>query len=269
MTNERYTLDDLIHLMARLRDPDTGCSWDLKQTYSSIAKSTIEEAYEVVDAIESGDAGHLKEELGDLLFQVIFYSRLGQEEAKFDFHSIVHSLTEKLIRRHPHVFPNGSLTDVVAQTAAPEAVKASWEAIKKQERNAKGQADLLDDVPLGLPALTRAEKLQKRAASVGFDWQEPKQVLTKLQEEMTELQVALEAGDERGQKEELGDVLFTLVNLARHLDIDAETALRSANNKFSGRFRYIEQKVTADGGALKDTNVDLMERYWQEAKSRE
>lgn len=262
----QYHLDDLLYLMARLRDPQTGCPWDVKQDYKSIAPSTLEEAYEVVDAIEREDFEHLQEELGDLLFQVIFYSQLAEEQNRFNFGSVVQGLTAKLVRRHPHVFPNGELRAKVRAELCENTIKQNWEALKQQEREAKGNAGVLDDVPLSLPALSRAQKLQKRAAQVGFNWSDVGGVLDKLAEETRELSEALEDGDREAQKEELGDMLFTLVNLARYLNFDSEAVLRQANAKFCRRFRYIEQQLAAQGRVLQPSELDRMEALWQEAK---
>lgn len=265
-----YSIDDLIYLMARLRKPETGCPWDLKQDYRSITPSTIEEAYEVVDAIESGDLMHLREELGDLLFQVIFYSQLASEDNIWDFSAVVHGLTEKLIRRHPHVFPDGGLNSERPPGPPPEdgAIKQTWEKIKQQERHAKGKQKLLDDVPRALPAMSRAEKLQKRAAKVGFDWEDPAPVLDVVAGELTELRDAFAEKDENAVAEELGDVLFACVNLSRHLKLDAEQLLRNANQKFETRFQYIEESLAARGQSLEDSTVEEMEMLWQQAKSR-
>ena len=271
-SRDPYTLADLLYLMARLRDPDSGCPWDIKQSFASIAPSTIEEAYEVADAIEQGDRGHLKEELGDLLFQVIFYSQLGQEEGAFDFLDIVDTLTEKLIRRHPHVFDPEDLYAPLKErpTAENEAeVKRQWEAIKREEREGKGKFGLLDDVPVGLPAATRALKLQKRAAQVGFDWPNIGSVTAKVREEMAELEEAVEIKAQQSQLEELGDLLFSIVNLARHLKIEPETALRYANQKFIRRFQYIEASFAKQNKEMGPEFADEMERLWEEAKKRE
>lgn len=261
----RYSIDDLLYLMARLRDPESGCPWDIKQDYASIATSTLEEAYEVVDAIEKEDFVHLKEELGDLLFQVIFYSQLGKEEGRFAFDEVVSDLVEKLIRRHPHVFPDGTLESRVDNRATlPTDVKARWEAIKQQEREAKGKAGLLADVPLNLPALSRAAKLQKRAAGVGFDWDDVKGPLDKVREELAEVEAELESGDQSRLEEELGDLLFAAVNVARYMKIDPEQALRRANQKFEKRFGFIEANVRAP---LEQTSIGEMNRLWDLAKS--
>lgn len=265
MSETGYTLDDLLYLMARLRDPQTGCPWDIKQDYASIAPSTIEEAYEVVDAIEKQDFGHLNEELGDLLFQVIFYAQIGKEEQRFDFSSIVSSLVEKLVRRHPHVFPEGTLQSQVGDRHnLPDDIKQRWEIIKQQERAAKGVHGVLDDVPVALPALSRAAKLQKRAANVGFDWENIHGPLAKVREELIEVEEALEQNDSEHLSEELGDLLFAVVNVVRYLKEDPEAVLRSANRKFEKRFQYIEQQL---GDQLKTADIDTMNRLWDEAKT--
>jgi ATP diphosphatase len=262
----QYTIDDLLYLMARLRDPETGCPWDITQDYASIAPSTLEEAYEVVDAIEKQDFVHLKEELGDLLFQVIFYSQLGKEEERFEFAGVVSGLVTKLIRRHPHVFPDGTLhSRVENRHTLPSDVKERWEAIKKQEREEKGALGLLADVPLNLPSLSRAAKLQKRAASVGFDWDDVYGPIAKVREELMEVEAELDSGDAVALEEELGDLLFAVVNIARYQKIDPEQALRIANQKFEQRFHYIEANV---GQPLAETSIDEMNRLWDEAKKK-
>lgn len=265
-----YTLDDLLYLMVRLRKPETGCPWDIKQNFLSITPSTIEEAYEVVDAIERDDLEHLKEELGDLLFQVVFYSQLAREEQRWSFADVVHELTAKLLRRHPHVFPDGSLQSErkVGSELSEADVKGNWEVIKQSERNKKGKEKLLDDVPLALPALRRAEKLQKRAAKVGFDWETREGVLAKLTEEVVELQEAcLNASPESDNiAEELGDVLFTCVNLARHCKLDSEQLLRTANQKFEKRFAIVEDCILQSGSTLEDASAEQMDEFWNKAK---
>lgn len=265
-----FGVDDLLHLMRRLRDPETGCPWDLKQSYRSIAPSTLEEAYEVVDAIEREDYPHLKEELGDLLFQTIFYSQLAAEENRFDFADVVDTLVVKLIRRHPHVFQDGTLygqTD--AQSLSENTVKHNWEAIKQQEREQKGADGILADVPVALPAITRAVKLQKRAARIGFDWPDVKGVMMKLLEEIRELDDALETADQNAIAGEVGDLLFTCVNLARHLKVDPEGALRTSNNKFVQRFQHMEYAAVLEGSVLSLLPQEALERLWQQAKLSE
>jgi len=275
-----HQLDDLLYLMARLRDPQSGCPWDLKQTFQTILPHTLEEAYEVADAIEQNDLPHLKEELGDLLFQVIFYSQLGKEQNAFDFHQIIDTLVAKLVRRHPHVFPSGELhSQANEQPLSDDEIKGRWEAIKQQEREEKAQqlaeqgkaepTSILDDVPLAFPAIQRAEKLQKRAATVGFDWPEPDQVLDKIEEEIGELREAMATGEPRAIEDELGDLFFAMVNLARHVKVKPEMALRSTNNKFERRFKYIESCLALQDKALSDASLEEMEALWQQAKQLE
>ncbi|MGV8836961.1 nucleoside triphosphate pyrophosphohydrolase [Cellvibrio sp.] len=262
----QYSIDDLLYLMARLRDPESGCPWDLTQDYASIAPSTLEEAYEVVDAIEKQDFVHLKEELGDLLFQVIFYSQLGKEEDRFEFAGVVSDLVAKLMRRHPHVFPEGTLhSRVENRHTLPTEVKARWEVIKQQERAEKGANGILADVPLNLPSLSRAAKLQKRAASVGFDWDDVYGPIAKVREELMEVEAELDSGDMAALEEELGDLLFAVVNIARYQKIDPEQALRRANQKFEQRFHFIE---THSPAPLAETSIHDMNRLWDEAKKR-
>lgn len=268
-----YTLDDLLHLMARLRDPQYGCPWDLKQNYASIVPHTIEEAYEVADTIERGDFEHMQGELGDLLFQVVYYSQLAREEGRFEFDGVVDSITRKLIRRHPHVFPTGELYAPVDTPSLSEAqVKSRWEEIKAEERAEKSQPEqlsLLDDVPATLPALSRAAKLQKRAATVGFDWPAALPVLDKVREELDEVLQAMADGDADALEDEVGDLLFAAVNLARHLKQDPEHALRRANRKFERRFRFIEQALRDSGRPIEDCDLDELDALWGEAKRQE
>lgn len=273
-----YNTDDLLYLMSRLRDPKTGCPWDLKQTFSSIVPHTLEEAYEVADAIEKQDFEHLKEELGDLLFQVIFYSQLGKEESFFEFDDIVHTLVSKLVRRHPHVFPSGELrSEANDQVLSDDEIKGRWERIKQQERDEKAAKNpaqesdvgLLDDIPNVLPALQRAEKLQKRASTVGFDWPETEQVLDKIEEEIAELREALAEGNQVNIQDEMGDVLFAMTNLARHINVKSEIALRGTNEKFIRRFSFIEKSLKQEGRNLEAASLDEMEALWQLAKTHE
>ena len=269
-----YQLDDLLHLMARLRDPQHGCPWDLQQDFRSIVPHTLEEAYEVADAIERGDFEHLPGELGDLLFQVVYYSQLGREEGRFDFSRVVDAITTKLVRRHPHVFPDGDLYGAVDAPRLDEAaIKRRWEEIKAEERAEKAvapeQLSLLDDVPGTLPALSRAAKLQKRAAQVGFDWPEALPVLDKVREELDEVLEAMSENDPQAVAEELGDLLFAVVNLARHLKNDPETALRAANAKFERRFRFIEQALREAGRPIENCRLEELDALWGEAKKAE
>lgn len=269
-----YQLDDLLHLMARLRDPQYGCPWDLKQSYASIVPHTLEEAYEVADAIERGDLAHLPGELGDLLFQVVYYSQLAKEEGRFDFAAVVDGITRKLIRRHPHVFPDGDLYGAPDMPKLAEAaIKQRWEEIKAEERAEKAaapqQLSLLDDVPHALPALSRAAKLQKRAAQVGFDWPEALPVVDKVREELDEVLEAMSENDPEAIMEEIGDVLLVVVNLARHLKVDPEAALRQANGKFERRFRFIEDALRASGRRPEEYSLDELDALWGEAKRAE
>ncbi|HKS12159.1 MAG TPA: nucleoside triphosphate pyrophosphohydrolase [Pseudomonas sp.] len=268
-----YTLDDLLHLMARLRDPRHGCPWDLRQDYASIVPHTLEEAYEVADTIERGDFGHLQGELGDLLFQVVYYSQLAREDGRFEFAGVVDAITRKLVRRHPHVFPTGDLHAPLDTPSLSEAeVKQRWEEIKAQERAEKSvpeQLSLLDDVPAALPALSRSAKLQKRAAQVGFDWPDPLPVLDKVREELDEVLQAMADGDPKALEDEVGDLLFATVNLARHLKLDPENALRGANRKFERRFRFIEQALRDLARPIEDCTLEDLDALWGEAKRQE
>ena len=269
-----YQLADLLHLMARLRDPQHGCPWDLQQDYASIVPHTLEEAYEVADAIERRDFAHLPGELGDLLFQVVYYSQLAREEGRFDFATVVDAITRKLVRRHPHVFPDGDLYGSPELPRLDEAaIKQRWEQIKAEERAeqaaAPEQLSLLDDVPHALPALSRAAKLQKRAAGVGFDWPEALPVVDKLHEELNEVLEAMSENDPQAIAEEIGDLLFVVVNLARHLKVDPENALRAANGKFERRFRFIEQALRDAGRSPKSCDLEELDALWDAAKKAE
>ena len=256
-------MDRLVEIMATLRNPNGGCPWDVEQTFATIAPHTIEEAYEVADAIEQNDMDSLKDELGDLLFQSVFHAQIAKELNEFSFDDVVNGVIDKMIRRHPHVFGDQSIKTADEQTA-------SWEDIKATERATKqGAADesALAGVTSGLPALIRAEKLQKRAARVGFDWPEVVSVFDKLREETAELQVEIDTdGGEARLTDELGDLLFVCVNLARKLNIDAETALRVANSKFETRFRHMEGALKGTGRELKGMELDAMEGAWQATK---
>ncbi|MFT5484265.1 MAG: ATP diphosphatase [Halieaceae bacterium] len=270
MRADRYTTDDLLALMARLRDPETGCPWDLAQTFATIAPCTLEECYELVAAIEAGDYGHVAEELGDVLFQVVFYAQLGREEGRFEFADVVHGLVEKLVRRHPHVFADGTLNgSPPPQSKSSAEIKATWEAIKAEERAGKTLHGSMADVPANLPALTRAQKIQKRAASFGFDWRYSDAVVDKLDEEVAEFKEALAEGDREAQLEELGDVLFTCTNLARHLDSDAESLLRAATRKFEIRFLAMEKVLQAAGLQIAVASDAERQRAWSEVKAME
>jgi MazG family protein len=250
-------IDRLLHLMARLRHPEIGCPWDREQSFATIAPYTIEEAYEVADAIRRGDLDALKDELGDLLFQVVFHARMAEEEGRFAFDDVAQAIVDKMIRRHPHVF------------SGQGGERPSWEALKAEERKASGQAkSALDGVAATLPALTRAVKLQDRAARVGFDWSEALQVLDKLEEEIAELRAEILAGERDKARAELGDLLFACANLARHLDTLPEDALATANEKFERRFRAIEAALAEHGRHAKDATLDELEALWQAAKQK-
>lgn len=255
------TIQTLLDIMAQLRTPKTGCPWDLQQDFHSIAPYTLEETYEVVDAIERGDRKALREELGDLLFQVVYHARMAQEEGSFDFSDVVSDICEKMIRRHPHVFAGETVESAEAQTIA-------WEKHKEREKGVGNSA--LDGVPQALPALTRADKLQRKASRVGFDWPSIHGVSDKVEEELEELreEIRINAGAE-ALKDEAGDLLFAVVNLVRHTGTDPEAALRQANRKFSRRFRMVEELSRADGKTVTETDLDTLDLYWEEVKSRE
>ncbi|MFG1371137.1 nucleoside triphosphate pyrophosphohydrolase [Xanthobacter oligotrophicus] len=265
----------LIEIMAALRTPGTGCPWDLEQSFATIAPYTLEEAYEVADAIARADMGDLREELGDLLLQVVFHARMAQEDGAFDFGGVVEAITAKLIRRHPHVFGT-------ARNLSPEAVKGLWAEIKAQEKRERAQAraaaglpqeeaqqGALAGVPLPLPALTRALKLQEKASRVGFDWNDARQVLAKIREETQEVAEALEEGGTAAIRDEMGDLLFAVVNLARHAGVDPEDALRGTNDKFTRRFGHVEERLAFSGRRPEQASLDEMEALWQEAKLKE
>jgi len=260
VTDDRTPIERLLSIMARLRDPERGCPWDLEQSFATIAPHTIEEAYEVADAIERGDLPALKDELGDLLFQVVFYAQMARETGAFDFDAVVESITNKMITRHPHVFGEVTVASAAAQTTA-------WEAHKAAERTARAEASALDGVAAALPALTRAVKLQKRAARVGFDWPDAAPVVHKIGEELAELSAEIHGGGEPDRvQDEAGDLLFACVNLARHLGVDPETALRQANRKFETRFRRVEAMLAAEGRGPAEASLDELETLWQRAK---
>ncbi len=257
-----HDIGRLIHVMARLRDPEGGCPWDLEQDFSTIAPYTVEEAFEVAEAIARGHMDDLRDELGDLLFQVAFHSRMAEEAGHFDFGDVVDTICNKMERRHPHVFSDEDVASAEEQTER-------WEEHKARERAARsesGQASALDRVLPGLPALVRAQKLGKAAAKVGFDWPDVGGVKAKIDEEMGELEAELDAGDRQALHEEVGDLLFSVVNLCRHLDLDAEGALRDANAKFERRFRHVETALAAEGKAPADVDLDALETLWQAAK---
>ena len=253
-------MDRLLTIMARLRDPQTGCPWDIEQNFRSIAPFTVEEAYEVADAIERGDLGDLREELGDLLFQVVYHARMAEEAGAFSFDDVREAICDKLVRRHPHVFGEEVIADARAQTVAWEAHKAK----ERQDRN-KSATSALDGISGGLPALMRAAKLGARARSVGFDWPDISGVMEKLREEIRELEEVLEKDRDR-EEEEIGDLLFSVVNLCRHREIDAETALRRGNRKFETRFRALELQLRSMGKTAANTSIEDLEALWQSVK---
>jgi nucleoside triphosphate diphosphatase len=255
----------LIEIMAALRTPQSGCPWDLEQTFETIAPYTLEEAYEVADAIARGDLPDLREELGDLLLQVVFHARMAQERGAFDFGDVVESITAKLLRRHPHVFGD-------ARGLTPQAVKGLWERIKadeKSERGQRGEQGALAGVPVALPALTRALKLQDKAGKVGFDWNDPRAVLAKIREEADEIESALASGQTGDAAAEIGDLLFAVVNLVRHLDADPEAVLRATNKKFERRFAAIERALAENGKSPQQATLAEMDALWEAAKASE
>jgi ATP diphosphatase len=260
-------LSQLLQIMTRLRDPATGCPWDIEQNFSTIAPYTLEEAHEVADAIARGDMNNLCEELGDLLLQVVFHAQMASEQGLFDFEQVAASIVDKMIRRHPHVFPNGKLDGETVAIDSREVI-ANWEAIKQAEKIAKGEQHprILDGITAGLPALARAEKLQRKAGKVGFDWNNPRAVLAKLREEIEEIEAELDTENRDAQEDELGDVLFCVVNLARHLNLDSEMALKRTNTKFQQRFAYIEDRLAEQGIPFQQASLEQMEALWVEAK---
>ena len=264
----------LLRLMADLRDPGRGCSWDVAQSFETIVPYTIEEAYEVADAVARGDRDDLRDELGDLLLQVVFHARMAEEEGSFAFDDVARAIAAKLIRRHPHVFTaDGALLPQGSPRRDPAQVEAQWAAIKAQERAAKGRdetdPDPLGGVALALPALARAEKVSRRAASHGFDWDNAAQVIDKVREETDEVAEALERGEPGALAEEIGDLLFSVANLARHAGIDPETALRDGTAKFERRFRAMAGELRAEGGELGRSDLAAMEAAWQVVKRKE
>jgi MazG family protein len=259
--SESPDLQRLLAIMARLRDPVSGCPWDVAQSFRTIAPYTIEEAYEVAEAAELGDAPALKEELGDLLLQVVFHARMAEEAGQFGFDDVTRAIADKMERRHPHVFGDATIASAAAQTIA-------WEEQKATERAATGAMSALEGVGVGLPALTRAAKLQRRAARVGFDWPEAAPIFDKIAEEIAELRKAMSEGPARIE-DEIGDLLFAVVNLARHLDTDPEQALRGACRKFERRFRRVEERLDAQDKLPGSASLDEMEAEWQAAKAEE
>lgn len=278
-----YSIDDLKYLMSRLRDPRTGCPWDIKQTFRTIVPHTLEEAHEVADAIEQADYPHLKDELGDLLFQVIFYGQMGKEEGHFDFDAIVDNLVQKLIRRHPHVFPDGTLASEVDPYNRPgvDEINASWERIKAEERASAPNRDSIDARPSrlegiarALPAMARAEKLQRRASRHGFDWPTVEPVFDKLHEEIDELREAWQNAQtdpscQDDVEDEMGDLLFVCVNLARFMKVNPDQALRRTNAKFEARFRAIEDRLVAEGREMEQESLAALDEIWQSVKGIE
>jgi len=284
--DKTYTLSDLIYLMQRLRDPESGCPWDIKQTFNSIVPHTIEEAHEVAEAIEAKDWPHVEEELGDLLFQVIFYGQLGDEQDLFDVSSVIDVLVTKLIRRHPHVFPNGDLLAKREPNSCPSEaeIKAQWQIIKQQEKalktqhntqaevvNAVEMVEYLNDIPKSLPALIRADKIQKTVSMRGFDWTEIQGVLDKVREELQEVEEEIEGANIQRLQHEVGDLLFASVNVARHLGVNPEQALEQANRRFSERYSLVAESLAIKGRSLElgnsnDVSSEEMEQAWVEAK---
>jgi ATP diphosphatase len=265
-----HDIDKLLGIMAALRTPKTGCPWDLEQTFATIAPYTIEEAYEVADAIARDDLDDLREELGDLLLQVVFHARMAEEQGVFAFGDVVEAISAKMIRRHPHVF------GARAGTLTPDEVKGAWERIKQEEKAEraarKGLVEapgLLAGVKTGQPALKRALDLQRKASTVGFDWNDPRAVLAKIREEADEIEAALDSGDSKHIAAETGDLLFAVVNLARHANADPEMALRATNAKFERRFAYIERTLAARGRTLDEATLTEMDALWNEAKAEE
>lgn len=263
----------LIEIMAALREPETGCPWDIEQNFATIAPYTIEEAYEVADAIARNDIDHLKEELGDLLLQVVYHAQMAEEAGEFTFGDVVQGITTKMIRRHPHVFGDAKAREARSAKGMWEKIKAEEKAEKRAARIARGLdpedhgKGFLDSVPVALPALTRALKLQEKAARVGFDWGEAAPILDKIEEEIGELREAMAKGDQSAVKDEFGDMLFALVNLARHLELDSEAALGGTNDKFRTRFHYVEKALDDAGHSLEAATLDEMEALWQQAKT--
>jgi nucleoside triphosphate diphosphatase len=264
---KRYTVGDLLGVMARLRDKDHGCPWDVAQSFATIAPYTLEEAYEVAEAVAREDFAALKDELGDLLLQVVYHAQMASEEGRFDFADVVDSITQKMVRRHPHVFGNAKRDEFISTRM--------WGRIKSEERRERGESltgSRFDDVSIGLPALMRAVKLQKRAAEVGFDWDNAAPVLAKIEEELAELRAAIaDAGASGGTKlgEELGDLLFAMANVARHLGVDAEAALRDASAKFVRRFANVEAALANEGRRPEDATLEEMNALWEDVKAAE
>lgn len=264
-----YELADLLKIMAALRAPGSGCPWDLEQNFSTIAPYTIEEAYEVADAIERGDLADLRDELGDLLLQVVYHARMAEEENVFAFAEVVDGIARKMVRRHPHVFAAEAVRNATQVKGLWERVKAEEAAAKRARNPARPAESVLDGVPAALPGLTRAAKLQDKAAKIGFDWPDIAPVLGKLKEEIAELEAAMDQGRPDAIADEFGDMLFVLANLARHLRLDPEASLRAANAKFERRFRHVERRLRADGRPHEDVTLAEMDVWWDEAKRLE
>ena len=260
-TTTQAGIQSLLDIMRRLRDPDSGCPWDLKQNFHTIVPFTIEETYELADAIAAEDFEQIRDELGDVLFQVVFYAQMASEQSLFTFEDVVDGVAEKLRRRHPHIFAATG-----GQSVSAGDVTERWEQIKGEERQQKNQNGTLDDIPKALPALSRSQKLQKRAAGVGFDWSELDAVRGKVDEELGELAAAISEGESAGIESEVGDIFLAMVNLARHLGVDAEAALRHANRRFEKRFRLMETAADRDGSKLSEESLERLEERWQAAK---
>ena len=261
INNPSKGMPRLLEIMRALRDPDGGCPWDIEQNFKTIAPYTVEEAYEVADAIERENWDDLKNELGDLLLQTVYHTQMAEEEDLFSFSDVVNQISEKMIQRHPHVFGNENRNKTASQQVK------DWESIKADERLKKNQAGILDDVALNLPALVRSLKLQKRAARVGFDWPKISQVLDKIDEETKELIEAKKTEPQERISEEFGDLLFSIVNLGRHLKVDPEEALKQTNRKFITRFNFVESSIRSQGKKIEDTSLEEMEALWQQAKN--
>ena len=260
INNPSKGMPRLLEIMRALRDPENGCPWDIEQNFNTIAPYTIEEAYEVADAIERENWDDLKNELGDLLLQTVYHTQMAEEEDRFNFNDVVNQISEKMIQRHPHVFGNENRNKTASQQVK------DWESIKAEERLKKNQAGILDDVALNLPALVRSLKLQKRAARVGFDWPNISQVLDKIDEETKELIEAKKPEPQERISEEFGDLMFSIVNLGRHLKVDPEEALKQTNRKFINRFKFVEESIRSQGKKIEDTSLEEMEGLWQQAK---
>ncbi len=254
----------LLNIMQMLRDPEDGCPWDIQQTFDSIVPYTIEEVYEVADAIDQQDFEQLKDELGDLLLQVVYFTQMAREKNLFDFEDVARAICNKLVRRHPHMFGKHEIQGDLKQA------NKTWERVKQQERNEKNGSNsnsLLNDIPVAMPQLLRAKKIQKRVSNVGFDWKETNEVIGKVEEELNELKEVINtSNNQMALEEELGDLLFSVVNLSRHISVNAEEALRKGNKKFINRFQYLEQQIQSEGGDIENYNQEELERLWQKAK---